>query len=714
MRKTLTTSLATLSLFAPSVAVSEGLTTRSLNMYGLPGGLIDMPTAEVAPDAQLSTTVSYFGGTTKTSLSFQLTPRLTGTFRYSGVQGYKPVVRSGPPPVRYALSAYYDRSFDLHYRLLDEGKYRPAVAIGLRDLLGTGLYGGEYVVATKSLGNKFRLTGGLGWGRLGSYNSFATLGSRPTALIGSGGIPNYDKWFRGDVAAFGGLSYQHNDKLSFSVEYSSDAYNTETGPDMLSGRLSHNSPFNFGVKYNYSNAVQFGASYMYGSEIGVYASIALNPKSSPVIGGNESAPVPVAVRDMKSAADLGWVADPASKQQIQKSAAAALARDGLIIEAMRVDGTSAEVLIRNERYDIESQAIGRSLRSLSRVLPASVETLTVTQSSNGLPAGSVTVSRSDLENLENAPASAILERVRFSGGSNIRDLVRAEGIYPRLSWQFGPKLQLSVFDPDSPVRADLLLNLEGDYHIAPGWIASAGLNYKLAGNIDGLSPNATGAVAVNPAYAVRSDARRYAEGRGPKIDHLTIAKFGRHGENLYSRVTFGYLEQMYAGISGELLWKPSNSRLALGAELNYVAQRDFDQLFGVQNYTVATGHVSAYYDLGKGFHTQLDVGRYLAGDVGATVSLDREFGNGWRVGAYATKTSLSTASFGEGSFDKGIRITMPLSWALGNSSRRSSTTTIQSLARDGGARLNVDRRLYDSLRDTHGAEMAKTWGRFWR
>ncbi|MBU2981217.1 YjbH domain-containing protein [Lentibacter algarum] len=702
MRKSLTYTFATLGLLAPSVATPEGLTTTNINMWGLPGSLIDMPTAEAAPDAQLSTTVSHFGGTTKTSMTFQLTPRISGTFRYSAIRGLN--------VTGYTLPAYYDRSFDLRYRLLDETRYRPAVSIGLRDLLGTGLHGGEYIVATKSVGDKLRFTGGLGWGRLGSYGSFATMGSRPTGLLGGGGIPNYDRWFRGPVAAFGGVSYQHNDKLSFAVEYSSDAYAREEGD----GLLEHKSPFNFGVKYQFSNAIQLGASYMHGNEVGVYAALSLNPKHSPVNGGTDIAPEPVARRTAAATRDLGWTTDPTAKPQVEQSVSKALAREGIVLEAMRIDAKSAEILIRNERYDIESQAVGRSMRSLSRVLPSSIETLTVTHSSKGMPAGSVTLNRSDIEALEHAPAADILARARFSADSDIRALETVNGAYPRLSWHFGPSIKLSVFDPDSPVRADVMLNLEGDYHIAPGWVASAAINYKLGGNLDGLSPNRTGVQPVNPPHAVRSDARLYAEGNGPKIDHLTIAKFGRHGENLYSRVTFGYLEQMYAGVSGELLWKPAQSRLAIGVEANYVAQRDFNQRFGLQDYKVATGHVSAYYDLGRGFHTQLDVGRYLAGDFGATVSVDREFGNGWRVGAYATKTTLSSASFGEGSFDKGIRLTMPMSWALGNSTKRSTQTTIQSLTRDGGARLHVGGRLYDNVRTTHGADMAKTWGRFWR
>ena len=119
---------------------------------------------------------------------------------------------------------------------------------------------------------------------------------------------------------------------------------------------------------------------------------------------------------------------------------------------------------------------------------------------------------------------------------------------------------------------------------------------------------------------MRSDGGLYAEHGDVALERLTLAWFARPGENLYSRVTIGYLERMHAGVSGELLWKPADSKLALGAELNYTKQRDTDGAFGFgeYNYDVVTGHVSAYYDFGNGYLGQLDVGRYLAGDVGAT------------------------------------------------------------------------------------------------
>jgi hypothetical protein len=97
------------------------------------------------------------------------------------------------------------------------------------------------------------------------------------------------------------------------------------------------------------------------------------------------------------------------------------------------------------------------------------------------------------------------------------------------------------------------------------------------------------------------------------------------------------------------------------------------------------------------------------------VALDREFENGWKVGAYITLTDMPFDQFGEGSFDKGIRLTVPVDFFLGNASRQSVDTSLASLTRDGGARVNVDGRLYDTVRDGHLAgPMGDTWGRFWR
>ncbi|PIE12413.1 MAG: hypothetical protein CSA70_09690 [Rhodobacterales bacterium] len=722
MRFSKPTVMVSLLAMIAGTAQGESLVTTSKNMYGTPGGLIDMPTAEMAPDGDLSVTVSHFGGTTRNSLTFQITPRLTGTFRYASLRDYQPPT--------YTHRSYYDRSFDLKYQLLTEGTYRPGVAIGLRDFIGTGLYGGEYVVATKTIGKRLRVSAGVGWGRLGSVE-----GIRPTGNIGQGGDLTIDDWFKGPKAIFGGISYAATDRLTFKAEYSSDAYNEETGggQDPTASLFQRKSDFNFGVDYKVSDTINIGAYYLYGSEIGINVSLALDPKGAAIPGGGETAPLPVRVRPKHNARDLGWAVADSAKAKASQNLATSLAREGLYLEGIQLSGTRARVLIRNARYDIESQAVGRTARAMSRSLPDSVETFEITQTYKGIPTGSVTLSRSDLEALENAPATAIQQKAVFSSGqAGFRDVPTLDGTYPRLTWGLSPYLKLNTFDPDNPVRADLGIKLAGDYSLGPGWQLSGSVSVKLAGNVDAASTGRTGAIATNPPPVVRSDARQYSTGNDPRLDYLTIAKYGRLGENIYTRVTAGYLETMYAGVSGEVLWKPVNSRLALGAEVNFVRPRDYDGGFGLRSrnttyvnpITGATtpagaipelnGHVSAYYDIGNGFHGQLDVGRYLAGDWGATLSLDREFANGWTVGAWVTKTDLSASSFGEGSYDKGLRIIVPIGAVIGTPNRRKNEIALSSLTRDGGARLRVNGRLYDAVRDTHKPEMAKSWGRFWR
>src|SRR5690606_34274622 len=160
------TSVAALGAW---VAYAEPTLTPSPGTFGLPG-LVDMPTAESNPEGIITASVFRFAGAMRITATFQVTDRLTGAFRYSRVPG---IFTNG--------SALYDRSFDVQYRLLDEKDWRPAVAIGLRDFIGTGVYSGEYIVASKTVTPRLRATAGLGWGRLGSHGDIGSpFGSRPT------------------------------------------------------------------------------------------------------------------------------------------------------------------------------------------------------------------------------------------------------------------------------------------------------------------------------------------------------------------------------------------------------------------------------------------------------------------------------------------------------------------------------------------------------
>ena len=118
--------------------------------------------------------------------------------------------------------------------------------------------------------------------------------------------------------------------------------------------------------------------------------------------------------------------------------------------------------------------------------------------------------------------------------------------------------------------------------------------------------------------------------------------------------------------------------------------------------------------MGNGFIGQVDAGRYLAKDWGATFSLMREFNNGFQVGAYFTLTDVSADEFGEGAFDKGIWFRVPITWLSGTPSKSGFSQTLRPLTRDGGARLSVPGRLYPILRGSHVPELEEDWGRYWK
>ncbi|MCR8549525.1 YjbH domain-containing protein [Salipiger sp. P9] len=681
----------------------------SFNLYGQPG-LIDMPTAEMAPDATLGLTYGRVHDSNRGTLIFQITPRLIGAFRYTGIQNF-----NHPSSVD---GVYYDRSFDLRYLLFTEGKIRPAVAVGLQDFIGTGIYSGEYVVATKTLTPGLKVSAGLGWGRLGSYNPIATISTRSNDILGTGGVPTYDRWFRGDVAPFAGISYAPNDRLSFKLEYSSDQYDEET----RSGGFEHSSPINLGMDYRLKNGAQFSLYYAYGNTLGAQVTFPINPKTAGSPGGNETGGLPVKRRAPGDARDLGWtMALDSAEASTQQRLISSLEREKLEVEGFDLQPQRATLRLRNPTYGASAQAIGRAARVMTRVLPASVEEFVIVPSENGMPMSAITLRRSDLENLENDAAVEMLARtsiVDAFGRAPKSDLTE----YPKFTWSLTPYYSYSTFDPQNPLRIDLGARLSGSVQITPNIVLSGSVKKKLVGNLDQITR-----VDESKLPRVRTNYGYYAREGDPAIDTLTLDFYGRPGRNLYSRLSMGYLEEMYAGVSAELLWKPVDSRFALGAELNYVRRRDYDLMFGLlDNVTTdpvsgikreipdVNGHVSAYYAFGNGFHGQLDVGRYLAGDYGATFTVHREFANGWRIGAFATFTDVSEEDFGEGSFDKGILITIPLSVGIGTPSRQSNTTVIRSVQRDGGARLNVSSRLYEQVRTWHEPNVANSWGRFWR
>lgn len=713
----------------PTAALADPMIGQVINRYGLPG-IIDTPTAEAMPDATLGAALSWNELGNRTGLSFQVLPRVSVALRYGKFDS-----------TEQERGYVRDRSFDIRVLLLDEtpGSWRPSVAVGLQDAVGTGFYSSEYVVASKTVTPRLRVSAGLGWGRLASSGGLGSpFGDRGAPDEGEGGTLNTDQWFKGEVAPFLGVSWKATDKLTLLAEYSGDDYACETGDAENCARsvwLSDKDPLknnlNLGFSWQAGQNYQIGGYVLGGKHFGIQASMTLNPRQSPYPSGLEKGPAPVRLRAAPAADPEGWsgvwAGDPTAQPAIQKALGDALAKEGQTLESMVLTANRAEVRIRNNRYIQHAEAVGRTARLMTRALPPSVETLVVTSVEGGMPTSSVTMRRSDVERLENTEAGQIANAaVLTDADPRPAGLVRSPGIAPRFQWSIRPYVSTGLFDPDEPLRYEIGAAASASYEITPGLTVKGTVRQRVFGNADQDAPGDLTvdeylaltdeqiAAGNNGVYRVRSDGRMYSGNDSPRIPELTLNWNARPTSTVYSRVTVGLLENMYGGVSAEALWKPVNSRLALGVEVNRVKKRDYRDNFEFLDYETTTGHVSAYYEFGGGFVGQLDVGKYLAGDKGATVTLTREFANGWEVGAYATKTDLSAEEYGEGSFDKGVTIRVPLAWAIGTPGKRTVGGSISSLNRDGGQRVRVDGRLYDTIRDSHSTKMYDGWGKFWR
>ncbi len=695
---------ATVSIPRDVHAESEAWSRPTVGFAGIPS-MVDMPTATPMADGDVHYSLAKFPNTLKNTLSFQISPRLSGVFRYSHISGFSPANNGN----------YFDRSFDVQYLLKRETDHFPAISVGLQDFGGTGIYSGEYVVATKTLG-RIRATAGLGWGRFAGRGGFQNplnilsgrFSSRPeqTGEISETGRLDASHWFKGDAAFFGGIQYAVSNTTILSLEYSSDIYSREEsrfGP-------GYKSPLNIGLSHRVKDNLELGIAWRYGTELGVVLNYTMQPTKPRYPGGREPAPPALLPRDDVIAASWG-LAQTSSSEAGRDILKQRLADQGIALQSLSLQDRSAIIYLQNNRYGAAAQFLGRAARILANTLPPEIERFTLVPTAAGVPLSQVTFRRSDLEELEHDLDGTWRSFVRadISDASDMAGFAAEEGIYPKFSLHVTPYLSPALFDPEAPVRADFGAQLSASYIPMNGLVFSGAIRKPLTGNLD-ESTRASNSVLPH----VRSDAVLYDKKSDLELSYLTAEYFFRPGKNLYGRVTTGYLERMYGGVSAELLWHPVDSRLALGAEISYAVKRGFDLGLGFQDYSIATGHLSAYYDFGNGYLGQVDVGRYLAGDWGATVSLDREFDNGFRVGAFFTLTDVPFSQFGEGSFDKGIRITIPFDWLSGSPSQRGFGTTIRPVTRDGGARLDVRNRLYGVVRPYHGQELEDGWGKFWR
>ena len=707
--------IAMAAVLAPgSTAPAQEAERPSVNLYGQTG-LIDMPSAEAQPDAQLSASYSQFGDTSRRNFTFQLLPRISGTVRYSKINDW-----GQPNDPSYSL---FDRSLDLQFQVLKEKGWQPSVAFGVRDVLGTGVYSAEYLVATKTIAQDFTVTGGIGWGRLASVggveNPFCSVSDsfcNRDRDYGRGGNVQWDSLLHGeDMGFFGGVEWRTPiDKLTLKAEVSSDAYTREQqSPD---ASFERKSPINVGAEYRLRPGITLGGYYMYGSTVGFNVVLSANPYQPLTPQNLGTGPVPINPRPADANRSGAWVNDPAAEAKLTDAIGKALDADGITLQGMSYTADSVDVRIINRQISQTPKAIGRTAAVLAAAMPYSVEHFSITPVQNGLPTTTVTVDRSELEAQVYRPnaGEANWQTAEIAGALPVlaSGHIWERDVYPLVNWAIIPVPTVQLFGGNDGFRPQLTAQFRGSVSLSRGLSFTTLVRQPIIGEFS--DPGDTESSGNLPQ--VRSQSARYYSGWEPKLVRLTGDYLFKLNRDTYARASAGLLERSFGGVSGEVLWKPVQQSWGLGLEVNWVAQRDFYSPFGFgyYDYNVVTGHASAYWDTGwYGIETQISAGRYLAGDWGGTLAVSRRFANGWSVGAYATKTNVSAEDFGEGSFAKGVTISIPLRWATPFETRQSINGNVTSLANNGGAFLNIQNRLFPMVQDYDRRHLEQNWGAFW-
>jgi hypothetical protein len=657
------------------------------NDWGMTG-LLQTATARSPSAGHVGLTANRVWPYTHTTLAISPFDSLELGFRYTDIANrlYGPDIAGD--------QSYKDKSSEIKWRMLDETASRPALAVGLRDPGGTGLFAGEYLVASKRWQN-LDVSLGLGWGYLGSRGNFGNplgfLGQRFTTRqnsnVGSGGTAQLSPLFTGRTALFGGVQWQTPiPELVLKVELDGNNYKNEPSNNNVGGARS---PLNWGLAWQ-NGPLSLSVGYERGKQW--MLGFSLSTDLTKLTQSKRSEPAPWPVKRPAQAATLNLqpsvMASSASLPPSPAVAGAIEAQTGWLVRDLRQEENTWIVELDNVQGFSLPERIDRGMSVVHEMAPAHVRAVRFVLMQQGVPVSSRLIDRDTWADTRYAWRGQTPTHASVQAPADLTPV--AETSNRKASASMGLGYQQHLGGPDGYLYS-LNATAEGQLPLWKGAWAQGALKARLVDNYQNYHYT-----AQSDLPRVRTLVREYLTNQRVTLPNAQVNQLNQWGDSVYSLAYAGALESMFAGVGAEVMWRPAGSQLALGADVNRLAQRDFDQRFSLRDYRVNSGHITAYWDTRwQGVEAKLMVGQYLAGDKGATLEVSRRFSNGARMGAWVTKTNVSSAGFGEGSFDKGVFFSIPFDAFLTAWSTQTMNFTWQPLIRDGGARLNKAQTLWN-------------------
>jgi hypothetical protein len=647
----------------PSFAADEPFTGPA-NWGGT--GLMETPTARVLKEGRFRIGASqidpyrYYYGAVSPLKGLEIGGRITEVLDV--------------PALMAGYGNYKDKSVDLKYQFLPEGKWWPAIAVGLMDPHGTRVYPSQYIVMSKQI-YPFDFTVGFGNGRFGKKPIASSADEIKVEMLTSN-----SEW-RSDGQFFGGVQVAVTDWLTLMAEYSPIAYEKQTSDPAQQKYFPSAVPskFNFGLRLKPWDWAELDVSYQRGQQVGMNLSVNFEL-------GNPL--VPIYDHPYKEKAER-------RSNPLRDRIAAALYESGFMDIGVTLDGDDLRVEAENDKYYYQPRAISVALRALNDIAPPTVRRIHLTLTANRIPLVTFTSGRDDVA-LFFEEKLTVNEFYHISGlTTDVRETVSTVRKHEKfMDYGIKPEFRTFLNDPSGFFKYKLGVSGWVSYRPWRGSSFVVGPEYYISNTVStSNAPSAT---------AVRTDLVPYQQDN-VALGMLLFEQIDKFKQEIYGRIAAGLLEIQYAGFDGEVAKPFFGGRLMVGLSGSVVKKREAGSPFKLKDNDYKDYYSTAF------LNTRLNIpeleaaidlksGQFLAGDRGTRITVSKFF-NGVVLSAWysITDTSIFTDSFNRDYHDKGIALTIPFRLFKGSDSRTSYKYAVSAWTRDVAQDIDHYNSLFDYI-----------------
>lgn len=684
---------------------------KSYNLHGQTG-LISLPSAETHDQQSIYLTFnknSYYKIGTLTVTPFEW---MEASFFY-----YRPDDLLWGA----AQGLYLDKGFNVKFSYKPKSIFLPRLSVGLDDFAGTGIFTREYITTTYDF-NNVKITSGLGWGKFvgnsSSKNPLSFLNDRFKTRSSSsdnfdrGGNLSYDLWFRGDVSYFAGLEIKSRIFSNVSYKIESNPYDYFKFGCCGEGKTNKSfevrkkeSDINFGISYKFKEFGNIDLSLTQGNAWNLSFSLGFSSNKS-FQKKNKFQPVLQNTNHNQDKASNEFYLDLLEN----------LNRNSLFLQTASLKDRDLSISIDSSElinpiiYTSRSAYIAKTISDINQI---PIDTVEVGQVTRGAKINSIKYRTKDLNLKERYPAIIIKKYTDIKNpepNEYLNDEFKPKVNFPVFFYSFSPNIRTHVGSPQRAIYSGVGIKAVSEIQFSRNITLSMNIAKSLQNNFDKKLSDPNSRLEL-----VRTEIVDYLQQSSDSvfINYLDIESIWSPYRNIWAKLSIGYLEPMYGGISSEILYKPFNSNFAFSSEFNSVKKRYYDQRFSFLDYETNTYHFNvAYYEPKTNILAKWSLGKYLAGDRGYTLDFSRRMPSGWRAGFYFSRTNVSAEEFGEGSFDKGFYFHIPLSIFSKDYNKDSTGFSLKTMTRDGGQKLELRNKLIDSFYGSTEQEINENWNNY--